>query len=62
MRDLWYENLRCPTCGKTGVASLSQEDDSDVPTVQSVPDGFKVFAAPYGPNFQCTMCNVAVVP
>jgi hypothetical protein len=38
MRDQWYENLRCPTCGKTGKASLSQDDD-DAPTPQIVPDG-----------------------
>jgi hypothetical protein len=62
MTDEWNERLRCPECRKTGIASLFQEDDSDIPTVHSVSDGFKVFAARYGPNFQCTTCNVAVVP
>jgi hypothetical protein len=60
--DEWNEELRCPKCGKTGMASLFQNHDSDVPTVHSVPDGFKVVAAQYGPDFQCTTCNVAVVP
>jgi hypothetical protein len=48
-------------CGKTGMASLSQDDDS-IPTVHSVPAGFKVVAGQYSPDFHCTMCNVAVVP
>jgi hypothetical protein len=60
--DEWNEKLRYPMCGKTGMASLSQDDDSDISTVQSVPDGFKVVAAQYGPDFQCTTCKVAVVP
>jgi predicted RNA-binding Zn-ribbon protein involved in translation (DUF1610 family) len=62
MTDEWSETLRCPKCGKTGMASLSQSGDTDIPTVQSVPDGFKVVATLYAPNFHCTSCNVAVVP
>jgi hypothetical protein len=61
MIDKWYEILRCPICGKTGEASLSQDND-DAPTVESVPDGFKVVATQGGPDFQCTTCNVALVP
>jgi hypothetical protein len=62
MKDEWNERLRCPICRKTGMASLSQ-DNGDAPTVQSVPDGFKVITAHHGsPDFQCTTCNVAVVP
>ena len=52
MRDQWYENLRCPTCGKTGKASLSQDND-DEPTIQILPDGFKVVATEHGPDFSC---------
>jgi hypothetical protein len=59
MKDRWYENLRCPTCGKTGKASLSQDDD-DAPTIQIVPDGFKVVGTPHGPDFICGACDVAV--
>ncbi len=60
--DEWNEELRCPKCGVTGMAGLSQGDEADIPTVHSVPDGFEVIATQYGPNFYCTMCNVAVVP
>ena len=59
--DEWYEKLRCQNCGKMGIASLSQDDDSDIPTLHSVPDGFKVIAAQYGPDFLCTTCNITVV-
>lgn len=60
MKDEWNESLRCPICGKTGRASLSQGDDE--PIVLSVPDGFNVVATEDGPNFQCATCNVAVKP
>ena len=62
MIDDWNERLRCPKCGKTGMASLSLSDDADIPTVHSVPDGFKVVATSYGPNFHCGACNVPVLP
>jgi hypothetical protein len=61
MRDQWNEMLRCPVCGKTGRANLAQDDD-DVPTVQSVPSGFKVVSDRYGPDFHCETCDVAVNP
>jgi hypothetical protein len=59
MKDQWYENLRCLTCGKTGKASLSQDDD-DAPTIQILPDGFKVVDTKHGPDFFCGTCDVAV--
>ena len=62
MTDQWNEELRCPECGKTGIASLSQGDDADTPTVLSVPDGFKVISTEYGPDFHCGTCNIAVAP
>jgi hypothetical protein len=62
MIDEWNEKLRCPICDRTGIASLSQDDDADIPTVHSVPDGLKVIATTYGPNFHCATCNVAVLP
>jgi hypothetical protein len=61
MKDEWNENLRCPTCGKTGKASLSQDRD-DAPTVKIVPDGFRVVDTSYGLNFHCGTCDVAVKP
>lgn len=61
--DEWNEQLRCPMCGKTGMASLSQDDDHEFATVRSVPDGFKIVVRRGGgPDFQCTMCNLAVMP
>jgi hypothetical protein len=62
MSDEWNEELRCPECGKTGLASLSQSDGADTPTIHRVPDGFKVVATQYGPDFYCGICNVAVAP
>jgi hypothetical protein len=44
------------------MASLSQSDDADVPSVEGVPDGFKVVATVHGPDFHCGTCNIAVVP
>jgi hypothetical protein len=62
MIDEWNEKLRCPKCGKTGTASLSQGDDADTATVRNVPDGFKVVATLHGPDFRCRICNVAAEP
>ena len=62
MTDEWNEQLRCPHCRKTGMASLSQGEDDQTPSVLSVPDGFKVVQTEYGPDFQCGTCNVAVLP
>jgi hypothetical protein len=44
------------------MASLSQGESDDTPTVQSVPDGFKVVQTEYGSDFHCGTCNVAVAP
>jgi hypothetical protein len=55
--DRWTENLRCPNCGKTGAARLSQEDGWTV-RVDSVPEGFKVV----GSNFYCALCDCPVEP
>jgi hypothetical protein len=60
--DDWNEKLRCPKCSNTGMASLSQGEFDDIPTVQSVPEGFKAVQTGYGPDFRCATCNVAVDP
>jgi hypothetical protein len=62
MKDEWNETLRCSICGKTGMASLCQDEGADTPTVQRAPDGFKVVDTRYGPNFRCDACDVAVDP
>jgi hypothetical protein len=62
MTEEWDEDLRCPQCGKTGTASLSQPNGDQAPTVQNVSDGFKVISTQYGPGFHCGTCNIAVAP
>jgi len=62
MMDVWKETLRCPTCLKTGIANLCQAEEDELATIQFVPDGFRVVTTRYGPNFQCTDCDVAVKP
>jgi ribosomal protein S27AE len=62
MTDEWNEELRCPECGKTGMARLSHPKGDQAPTVQKVPDGFKVISTQHGPDFHCGTCNIAVAP
>jgi hypothetical protein len=62
LTEEWNEKLRCPGCGKTGMASLSQSNSDNTPTVHSVSDGFKVVQTEYGPDFRCRTCNIAVDP
>jgi hypothetical protein len=62
MTDEWNERLRCPNCGKTGMASLYQDKSDDTPTVQSVPNGFMAVPTQYGPDFHCETCDVPVIP
>lgn len=44
------------------MASLSQADSDDTPTVHNVPDGFKVVLTEFGPDFLCAACEVAAAP
>ena len=62
MNDQWNEQLRCPRCSKIGMASLSQGEHDQTPTVLTVPAGFKVVQSEYGPDFHCGTCNVPVDP
>ena len=62
MADQWKEQLRCPNCSKTGMASLSQGDNADVSTVHTVSAGLKVAYTPYGPDFPCGTCDIPVEP
>ena len=44
-RESWSKNLRCPRCGREGVARLSQEDGASnqfgqVTTIDHCPSGF----------------------
>ncbi|MEA2864289.1 MAG: hypothetical protein QOC84_2245 [Bradyrhizobium sp.] len=60
MIEDWYEKLRCPKCGRSGMASVAQPKDKKTPAVESVPDGFKVVKTPNGPDFKCETCDIAV--
>jgi predicted RNA-binding Zn-ribbon protein involved in translation (DUF1610 family) len=60
--DQWTEQLRCPKCGKSGMAGLSQGQSDDIPTVHGVSDGFKAVQTEYGPDFHCGACNIPVEP
>jgi len=62
MTDQWTEQLRCPLCRNAGMASLSQFEDAHMPTVNSVPDGFRAVQTEYGPDFHCESCNVPALP
>jgi len=62
MDDEWNENLHCPLCRKTGLASLFQGEGDEVPTARTVSDGFKVVTVKYGIDFHCVDCEVAVKP
>jgi hypothetical protein len=33
----WYEKLRCPKCGKTGMPSVVRPKGRKLPAVESVP-------------------------
>jgi hypothetical protein len=60
LNDQWNEKLWRRKCGKTGMASLSQDNGAATPIVQSIPDGFKVVQTEYGPDFHCEACTIAV--
>ena len=62
MTDQWNEDLHCPQCRNAGRASLSQFNDSDIPILDNVSDGFKAVQTEYGPNFHCGTCDVPVRP
>lgn len=56
----WYEKLRCPKCGKTGMATLVQPKGRKTPDAQKVPKGFKVVKTRKGPDFHCRACDIPV--
>lgn len=62
MIDQWNEQLRCRKCRNTGMASPSQGEDDQTPTVLKVPLGFKAVETEFGPDFQCVVCGVRADP
>jgi predicted RNA-binding Zn-ribbon protein involved in translation (DUF1610 family) len=65
-RDRWTADLRCPKCGNSGSAHLSQEDgwsfsNGDQSTqIDSVPDGFRAqrTKSSFGIKFFCVNCGI----
>jgi hypothetical protein len=56
----WREVLRCPNCGLTGVATLSQPNDvAAAMVIDNMPVGFKAVSSAYGDTFLCEGCNRA---
>jgi hypothetical protein len=60
MINEWNEELYCPKCRNTGMASLSQPHDAEMPIVNIIQDGFKVVRTEFGPDFRCGACDVPV--
>lgn len=54
----WAELLKCPNCGRSGSAQLSQPQGRvyDI-SVEAVPAGFKVVSTAYGETFFCEACD-----
>jgi hypothetical protein len=61
IHDHWVETLRCPRCGKTGVARLSQADGWHA-LVDQLPEGFKFVGLESGSNFYCSACDRPAEP
>jgi hypothetical protein len=57
----WIEHLRCPMCGKTGDAEIS-EIAPFVNRFDKIPDGFEVLTYERGSDFRCGTCLVPVAP
>jgi hypothetical protein len=60
MVEDWYEKLRCPKCGKSGMASVALPPGKKTPAVEAIPDGFKVVKTRNGPDFRCETCGIPV--
>jgi len=56
--ERWTEILRCPNCGLTGVANLSQSKHVDaVIVIDTMSWGFKAVSSQYGDTYFCDDCN-----
>jgi hypothetical protein len=65
-RESWNVDLRCPTCGTAGEASVSAEDNDYFPQlagtlrVDRMPDGFRVRKLGQtmrATQFECIACS-----
>jgi uncharacterized Zn finger protein len=56
--ECWTEVLRCPNCGLTGVANLSQPKHADaVIVIDTISQGFKATSSQYGDTYLCEGCD-----
>jgi hypothetical protein len=66
VRDRWEVDLRCPVCGVSGAAVVSEVDDPPVRSsgtlrVDRLPDGFRLRAlgdTMRATKFECVRCGV----
>jgi hypothetical protein len=54
--ECWTEVLRCPNCGLTGVANLSQSVAAVI-VIDTMSQGFKAVSSQYGDTYVCEGCN-----
>jgi hypothetical protein len=65
VRDCWVDDLKCPRCGKTGHAKLSQADGhlfmpGETQTIiREIPVGFTYSVKRNAITFFCEDCKVA---
>jgi uncharacterized Zn finger protein len=56
--ESWTEVLRCPNCGLTGVANLSQPKHvAAVIVIDTMSQGFKAISSQYGDTYFCEGCD-----
>jgi Zn finger protein HypA/HybF involved in hydrogenase expression len=56
----WTEILRCPNCGLTGVANLSEPSlVGTAIVIDNISEGFKAISSQYGDTFYCEGCDRA---
>ncbi|GIQ78439.1 hypothetical protein BraRD5C2_68900 [Bradyrhizobium sp. RD5-C2] len=68
-RDSFKAYLRCPTCGRTGIADLSELDGysyrpGETTMVEHLPRGFKIINRPSGLasiDLFCEKCDVSAI-
>ncbi len=53
----WVERLRCPKCAFAGNAELFEVGQFGF-GVRKLPEGFKLFAGPFGEDFHCATCGM----
>lgn len=67
-RDRYSVDLKCPHCGSTGTADISENDHAYAPPearVEGIRGGFRLSENPHrnitSMKFKCTLCGVEAV-